>query len=102
MHLLRNVQRSRLRQQCLPLPPRDLVAVEAFIGLHLLCHDVGVFASLVDVILNSRSKVYLLRHCSLNTKNSNILFFGEKSDIPSVVVVIIEILMIVDEYIRLK
>ena len=53
----------------------------------MLCHDVGVFTSLINRIMNSGSKVYLLRHCSLNTKNSNILFFGEKSDIPPVVVV---------------
>ena len=70
-----------------PASPRDLVAVEAFIGLHMLRHDVGVFSTLVDRIMNSGSKVYLLRHCSLNTRNSNILFFGEKSDIPPVVVV---------------
>ena len=68
----------------------------------MLRHDVGVLPSLVDGILNRRSKVYFLRHCSLNTKNSNILFFGEKSDIPPVVVVMIGILMIVDEYIRSK
>lgn len=68
----------------------------------MLRHDVGILSTLVDTILNSGSKVYLLRHCSLNTKNSNILFFCEKSDIPPVVVVIIEIVIIVDEYIRSK
>lgn len=68
----------------------------------MLRHDVGVFSSFVHGVLNSGSKVYLLRHCSLNTKNSNILFFGEKSDIPTVVVLMFEIVIIVDEYIRSK
>ena len=102
MHLLPNVQRSRLRQQCLSLTPRHLIAVEPFVRFHLLCHDVGVFSSFVHGVLNSGSKVYLMRHCSLNHENSNILFFGEKSDIPPVVVVIIEILMIVHENIVYK
>lgn len=60
---------SRLRQQCLPLASRDLIAVEAFIGFHMLRHDVGILTSFVNLILNSGSKVYLLRHCSLNKKN---------------------------------
>ena len=68
----------------------------------MLRHDVRILSTLINQVLNSRSKVYLLRHCSLNTKNSNILFFGEKSDIPTVVVLMFEIVIIVDEYIRSK
>ena len=55
----------------------------------MLRHDVGILTSFVNLILNSGSKVYLLRHCSLNKKKSNILFFGEKSDIP--IIFLIEI-----------